>query len=231
MTEQRAVVEVQLGIEGQHFIVCRHDKRVRLDEAAILVREAGIEPLHEFHGLANDRLRQVQAVGHARALEGLQADSRVDNLFEDLLRRLGSYGLDIHAARLGAHHHHARCLTVNDKGEIILVTNACAGLDEQALYLFACRARLLRHQRLAQQFIRILPHLSQRFGNLDTARLATAARMDLRLDHRYRSRQLLCCGDGFLNAEGREAFRHSHTVLFQDLFALIFMDVHGAAPL
>ena len=173
----------------------------------------------------------MQAVGHARRLEGREADGGIDGLLEDLVRHLGGDLLDLHAALLRPHHDDARRLAVEHEGEIVLLLDVRAGLDEQAVHDLAGRARLFRDERLAEELLGKCPRLLRRMRDFDAARLAAAARVDLRLDDDDRRRELLRVLDGLLGAERRIALRDVDAVGFEDGLALVLMNIHFLAPL
>ena len=60
---------------------------------------------------------------------------------------------------------------------------------------------------------------------LDAARLAAAADLDLGLDH-HRVAELLGGLDGLGHRGGRPAVGHGHAVLGEQLLALVFEEVH-----
>jgi hypothetical protein len=59
--------------------------------------------------------------------------------------------------------------------------------------------------------------------------LAASAGVDLRLDHPQRPGELLRGRHGLFDAHRRIAGRHGHAELREQLFGLIFVDVHRAA--
>jgi len=60
--------------------------------------------------------------------------------------------------------------------------------------------------------------------------LAAAAGVDLRLDDSQRPGKFLCRLDRFLDIHRRKARGNWNAVLREQLFRLIFVDVHGRGP-
>ena len=75
-----------------------------------------------------------------------------------------------------------------------------------------------------------LLHILDGFDDLHAAALAASAGMDLRLHHPDRAAQFLGRRDGFLDREGRLASGNGHAKAAQNLFGLIFVDIHGDSP-
>ena len=230
MTEKGAVIEVQLGIKGHDIVIPGKHHGVDFSQGAILAYKGIVKAAHEFLGGAHSLFGQAQLVSHAAGLEGQQAHCRVDGLLENLLRGFGGYLLDFHAALSGSHHHHPGCVAVNDEGKIVFFLDICTGFDKKTVNLLAFGAGLVGHQHLAQNFAGVGLHLIQRLGHLHAASLATATSMDLGFHHAHGGAQLLGILHRFFYRKSRESFRHLHAVGFQDLLALILMDIHVALP-
>ena len=232
MTEQCAVVKIQLRVEADHVILSRDNERVDLDLRAVLADERSIKLLHQRGSLSNGRARDVDGIRHARCLERCKTDDRIDILLDDLLRSLGSDLLDLDAAFLGSHHDDPCRGAINDKAEVIFLFNIRAFFDQEATNLLAFRTRLMRDENLAKQLLRIVFDLFDGLGDLDAARLAAAARMNLRLD------DLDSGGAEFLrvlhrlfDTERRQAVRHIDAEFPQDLLGLVLMNIHNHASL
>ena len=189
------------------------------------------QSLHEGSRLADSRRGDVDRIRHALRLEGSKPDDRIDVLLDDLLGSLCRDLLDLDAAFLRAHHDDARALAVDDEGEIILLLDVRASLDEEASDLLARRARLMRDERFAEELLRVGRDLVDRLCDLDAACLATAAGVDLRLDDDDGRSERLRVRHGFLYREGRLALWDVYAIGAQDFLALVLMDVHGLAPL
>ena len=81
------------------------------------------------------------------------------------------------------------------------------------------------------QVSKIIPVIVGQFKNFDAARLAAAARVNLRLDDDDWRRELLRVLDGLLGAERRIPLRDVDAVGFEDGLALVLMNIHFLAPL
>ena len=102
------------------------------------------------------------------------------------------------------------------------------------------RAGLDRDQGLAQHLGGMLAHFVDRMGEANPAlgvrpellelALAAAAGVDLRLDHPQRPGKLLRGLDRFLDAHCGMARGHRNAEFREQLFGLIFVDVHGRGP-
>ncbi len=84
----------------------------------------------------------------------------------------------------------------------------------------------MRHQAHAQNLGSAIAHLINTPRELDSASFPTASGVDLRLDDPYRAADRLCGPDGFVDVECHLANGDGHIVLFQNLFGLVFMNLH-----
>ena len=125
---------------------------------------------------------QAEAVGELARLVGGEADGRVDDLLEDLLRVLGGDLLDLHAAFGRRHDDDAAGAAVDDHAEVELARDVDALLDEQALDHLALGPGLVRDELHAEDLLRRLARVGGALGDLHAAALAAAAGVDLRLD-------------------------------------------------
>jgi hypothetical protein len=111
-------------------------------------------------------------------------------LLEDLLRRAGGDGLDLHPSLGRCHHDDAGHRAVDDHPEVELPLDRTRLLHQDPLHFLPLRPRLVRHQIHPDDLLRELPRLLRRFGQLDAAALPTASRMNLGLDDDGRSELL-----------------------------------------
>ncbi len=147
--------------------------------------------------------------------------------------------LDVHAALGRGDDGDPAALAVDEQGEVEFLGDVDAVGDVEALDLLAGRAGLDGDQRLAEHLGRMLADLVDRVGEADAAlgvrakllelALAAAAGVDLRLDHPERSGKLLGGGDRLVDAHRGKAGGDRDAVLREQLFGLIFVDVHGRA--
>ena len=225
-----AVVKVELGVEGNDVVVLGDDERVDLDLRAVLADEGGVETLHERRGFAHCRCGDVDGVCHARRLERHEPDDRVDVLLDDLLGVLFGDLFDLDAALLGAHHDDAGAEAVNNEGEVKFFFDLRSLFDEQAVDDLALGSRLMRDERLAEQFARVAAHFVGRLCDLDAARFAAAARVDLCLDDDDGGAELFGVVDGSVYGECGQSVRDFDAVFAQHLFGLILVNVHLPNP-
>ena len=139
-----------------------------------------------------------------------------------LLRHL----FDVHAAFGGGDEGDARGLAVDQRGKIKLARDVGAFLDIKPAHHAPLRPGLMGDQRHAQHAGGFALHVVDGAHDLDAAALAAPAGMDLRLDHPDRSAQFLGRRDGFIDREGGFAARRGGAEAAQNLFRLIFVDVH-----
>ena len=87
-------------------------------------------------------------------------------------------------------------------GDVVLLLDVGAVLDQQAAHLLALRAGLVGLELHAEDLAGELRYVGFRARDLDAAALAAAAGVDLRLDDPDRAAELLRRLDRFLHAEG-----------------------------
>ena len=128
---------------------------------------------------------------------------------------------------LERHHRDLLGGAIGQHGDVVLLLDVGAFLDQQAPHLLAFAAR---SGACSSCMPRIWPaswlDVVERAGELDAAALAAAAGVDLRLDHPDRAAEPLRRLAGFANAECRVAAGHRHAELAQDFLALVFVDLH-----
>src|ERR1041385_2466884 len=90
------------------------------------------------------------------------------------------------------------------------------------------RSRLVRDKRHAEHALRFFAQIVERFHDLDTAALAAAAGVNLRLHHPNGTTQSLGSSHRFIDAECGNTARHRHTKAAQNLLGLVFVDVHAS---
>ncbi len=135
--------------------------------------------------------------------------------------------LDIHAALGARDHGNGPRLSIDEHPEIKLASDVARLLYIYAAHDAAFGPRLMRHQRLAEQLGREIAHVGRDSVQLDAARFAATARMDLRLDdslrlaeRRERSRRFV--------GRGRELpLGNGNAEAPENLLGLIFVDVHS----
>src|SRR5690606_4113160 len=85
---QRVVVEVELGVEGDHLVVAGDGQRIDFDERAVALQVEVPEREEELGRLGGELAAQAEVGGDLAGLVGLQAEGWADEFLEDLLRGL-----------------------------------------------------------------------------------------------------------------------------------------------
>ena len=230
MAVERAVVKIELRIEGDDIVVLGDDERVDLDLRAVLADEGGIKTLHERRGLANGGRGDVDGVCHARRLERHESDDGIDVFLDDLLGVLLGDLFDLDAAFLGAHHDDARAEAVDDEGKVELFLDLRALFDEQAVDDLALGTCLMCDERFAEQLTRVAAHLIGCLCDLDAARFPAPPGVDLRLDDDDRTAEFFGVVDGCVHGERGQSVRDFDAIFAQHLFGLILVNVHLPNP-
>jgi hypothetical protein len=235
VAEQRVVVKIHLGVERDHLTVAGHHQRVDLDDAGV---ELGKGPVHgddEFDAGADLLALEAEAERDLPAVVGHDTGRRVYRHLENLLRRGGGDLLDVHAALARGHDGDPAGRPVDQHAEVELARDVATVLDVQALDLLAARAGLLGDQHVAEHLAGVgfdlvegiaQTHTPGALGIVLEAPGATAAGVDLGLDHPNRPAQVAGSVLGFLRGEGDPAARGGDPELRQQALGLIFVNVH-----
>jgi hypothetical protein len=194
---------------------------------AVAFVERAVHALEELARLRHELGWNADLVGEELRLDVLDAREGVDRDLVDELRRLLGDFLDVHATLGRSHHHGALQHAVDDDGEIELLGDLRALLDQQALHDAALGPGLVRDERHAQHLLREGSHFVDGFRDLHAAALAPAARVDLRLHDPDAAAQFLRHGHRLVGRQRRLAAWSDHPVLPEDLLALVLVDVHG----
>ena len=94
-----------------------------------------------------------------------------------------SHLLDVHATLGGAHQTDPLADAVGDGRHIEFLLDVSALFDEQAAHLLTSGASLVCDQLHAKDGVCVGADLIERLGQLDAATIATATRVDLRLNN------------------------------------------------
>ena len=138
--------------------------------------------------------------------------------------------LDLHAALRGGDDHHALRLAVEHEAQIELLGDGDAAFDIEAVDDLARGAGLVRDQLLAEEFVGGIEHFVLRAAELDAARLAAAAGVDLGLDDPELAADLARPVGRLLGAVGQRALGNGHAEAGQDFLGLILVNVHVECP-
>ena len=148
-------------------------------------------------------------------------------LSQNFVRRLAGDFFDIHAA-FGARDHGDRSrLSIDQHPEVKLARDVARLLYIYAPHDAAFGAGLMRHQRLAEQLRGEIAYVARGRQQLDAARFAAAARMDLRLDDGLRLAECRERGRGLVRRRRELPLGNGNAEAPENLFGLIFVDVHS----
>ena len=100
MAEQGVVLNVHLGVKGDHAAVAGYDQWVHLHQRAIVVGEYAIKDAQYFGALSSRSPRHAQSGCHSPALEWHQAQPRLNGLGDNGLRVGGGNLFDRHSRPL-----------------------------------------------------------------------------------------------------------------------------------
>ena len=183
MSPKSAVIEVHLCIEGQQATVSGDDQRVDLQQGAVHLLEALVEPDDELDPRGDELSRQVEAEGEVAGLVGFEPKERVHRFVEYLLRGLGRDLLDIHPAGLACHDDGPVGGPVNHNSQVELLLDLHAFFDKDLLDQAALGARLGGDESHSENRLGRPLRFFGPIGELDAPALAPASGMDLRLDN------------------------------------------------
>src|SRR3954453_17701018 len=220
--EAGVVIERDLGVEGENGAVRRLGQRVHLHQRGVLLAEDVPQLDGDRDHLVADLRREVGRVDDLGGLRGVDAGRRVDG---DAGQRLGLADrdlLDLHAALDRGHRQERAVGAVEQVGEVVLLGDV-AGLGY--------------HHAVGDVALDVQPEdvlgaglgLLRTVGQLDTAGLAAATDLHLRLDDDTLTdvtRDAL----GLLRGLGDAAGKYGHTVRGQQITGLVLEEIHEQAP-
>jgi len=108
VTPERAVVEGDLGVKGQHAPIRGHHQRVDLGERAIFSEIQRKEISDEGHARLHRLAREAETEREPACLEIAETERGMGPLAKNLRGHRGRDFLDLHPARRGCHHHMRR---------------------------------------------------------------------------------------------------------------------------
>ena len=136
--------------------------------------------------------------------------------------------LDIHAAEARCDDAHALDLPVENEAEVNFALERFGDLDIDPLHDLALGAGLIGDERFAEEFRCRRPHFVISFAELDAARLAAAAGMNLSLHGPMPAAELGGAIDRLIGTVGDCPMRRCHPEIRQDLLGLILMNIQKA---
>src|SRR5690606_9024404 len=227
VAEQRVAVEIELGVQGDDIALAVAVQRVDLDQGGIRLHVALVELLEDVNRLRGGVGGHADAVGDFLGLRIGQAGKRADEDLDDLLGRAVGGLLGVHAAFARRYHGHLLGATVGHDGQVVFLLDGCAIFNTETADRLSFGTGLVRVELHAQDPASQAPDVVQGLGNLHTAPLAAATGVDLGLDHPDRAAEFHGGSDSFVNGERRDTSWDRHTESAQDLFALVFVNLHG----
>src|SRR5229473_1065411 len=169
VAEQRVVVEIHLGVEGDDLAVAGDNERVDLDDRGVELGEDLVHRQHELDGALHLLALEPEAEGELAGMEAFHPGGGIDRHLEDLVRMLGRDLLDLHAALGRGHHGDPRGRTVDQHAKIELALDVAAFLDIDALDLAAGLSGLRGDKDVAEHLAGARRDLVKRSDDADAA--------------------------------------------------------------
>ena len=151
---------------------------------------------------------------------------RIDRDLVYLFRCGGGDFFDIHAAFARCHEDDALGTAVHHHAGVQLLPDVCAFLDKQTPHLLAFRSRLMGFQLHAEDGRRVLAHFIERARELDPPPLPRPPAWICALTTHAFPPSLRAASSASSNREARDRARRRHAILAQNLFRLIFVNLH-----
>lgn len=130
MAEGGVVIEQNLGIDAEHLALLGLHEGVDLNLSGLLLDEKLIQILHLSLGLGDLGALESKELRQSLRVRILHTLGDIDGLCEDLLGRLVSDGLDVHAS-LRRHDEHGTVVSaVEEDGEVQLTVEADSLVDK-----------------------------------------------------------------------------------------------------
>ena len=187
--EERVVVETELRVDRHDpavrsaFARRRDDQGVDLDQIGIGVGVELCQLLHDRGGLPDLPADETEPLRHGSCFVGFEPVEGMDRGLEDRIGILVRHGLDLDAA-LGARDDRVQAATSiqgDRKVELLGDVDACG--DEQSLHLDAFGPGLHGHHAVPKHEGRGFAGFLDALDQFHESSLATAAGVDLGLDH------------------------------------------------
>ena len=183
----------------------------------------GVPQLDQDVGDRVDQVgRELRRAGDLAGLGQIDAGDRVDRHLGQRVGTLDRELLDLHAALVGRHREEGAVGAVEQVGDVVLLLDVGAGVDEHAVHGVALDVH-------AEDLLGVGLRVVRRLGDLDAAGLAAAADLDLRLDDGDAADLL---GDrlGLVRRRRDLAEAHRHAVVLEQLLGLVLEQIHADCP-
>ncbi len=230
LPEQRIGIEIELGVERDEPAVGRLDQRVDLEQRGVGLEITRQQREKQVACCCVHRLRQAHADRQPCGVSVAQPVERIDRDADDGLRVASGDLLDLHAAVAAADEGKRLRGAVGDHCEVVLVRDADRLLDPQSANQLPLCAGLRGAERMAEHAVGGVLDRPEAVDHFDAAAFAAPPGVDLRLDHpaatAKRTRRLCRFGCGV----DQTAAWDRHAVAGEELFALIFVDLHAQQP-
>ena len=220
---QRAVVDRDLGVQGDDLALGGDDQGVDLDQRRVLGERDVVKLHQELRHLLG---RVLVDAGIDRDLAGRLCRQGLARLHvpPDERRGVGlGYLLDVHAAHAREYREQLLLGAVEDDRAVVLGVDSGGSLDPDLMDLEAADVH-------AEDGLGVTTRLVAIVRDLDPAGLAPLAGPHLRL-YDAGIADLLGRLDGSLDAGGVAAVGHRHVVLGEQLLPLVLEQVHQGAAL
>ena len=219
----RVLVQGDLGVECMHLAGRLEDERVDLSQVRVALGVGPVELQQDVDGAVGGLGVQLR-FGDPRACRRLvESVDRVDPDLGDGVGVVDRHGLDLDATLGGEHAQVLLGRTIQGEGRVVLLGDVRGDLDPHDLD----RVTLDVHP---DDVGGVLAHLVGVVGQLDPARLAATADLDLRLDHDRVLPDAVGRCNGVLDRRDRFALRHRNVEGSEELLSLVLEEVHPRVP-
>ena len=210
------VIDLELGVAGDHVALLGDDKRVDLGGQGVIVGNRAIELFDHGHQRTRE-VAQPRIENQLRQFEVERSSPRIRIQPGDRIGRIIGHLLDVHASFRGEHQDVGARVAVDREAQVDLPLDLERRLavDERDLEALDVHA---------DDLFGGPPRLVGRPGHLDAAGLAPAPHGHLRLD-RHRAEPAACPG-GLVRSAGDLTGRDGDAKRGEHLFGLVFEELH-----
>ena len=226
LAEQRAVLDIDLGVQGDQAAAGIDDQRIDFHQARIAFVEERQELLKNVLELPYPVHVQTQPETQLTALVSGYAGCRMNRRGKNFFRRRRGNLLDIHPARRRGHDYHPLPGPVHQGAEIQLPPDTRGGFDIDRIHRQPGRAALAGRQTGTQQRGGEFGNFVRRLRQLHSARLAPPARVHLRLDDPAAATRIPHGRCRFIGRRRRAATGHGNSKLGEQRLGLILVKIH-----
>src|SRR5512133_411724 len=225
VADQAVVIEADLGVQGRDIPLLGHHQRVDLHHGAVLLHKELVEVLEEDDALLEGIAFEPQGEGHLARLEAIETQGRIHGHPDDLLGGLFGDFLDLHTTLGGRQDGDPAGHAVHQEAQVELTLDVHGLGEEHRANLAPLGTGLFGDQLHADHGLEELGSLVGIRRELHATALAAATSVDLRLDDTGAA-EFLGNHAGFYRILGDLPVGRGHLVLPQQLFGLVFMDIH-----